>query len=516
MNLMDFYFLFQRLKKEPLPSKKEEDKTPPFQPFIKKINTKLTQVEKDNLVKKSIQKTCYDFISEDGINYAQDASINTSSASVFSMAGANIPDVIYSHFCAQGFIGYQACAVLKQNWIINTACTTPAEDAISPDFILESQDDIDTAILEDVKNKSTNKYHINDVARQLVINKKTFGQALAIPVFDSDYDYSLPFNIDAVKPNSYKGFKIIEPYWITPEFDEESISNPSSLHFYEPTYWRITDNIKIHRSQCIHITNGSVPDILKPSYYYGGVPLPQMIYARVYAAEKVANEAPMLAMTKRLLVMDGNLANFAANQKAGEEKLMTMNWLRDNFGILVKNPESQVNQIDTSLSDFDALIMTQYQLVASIAQMPATKLLKTTPKGFNSTGEFELKDYIQSLQALQNNDMLPLINRHLQIYTKSKYGKDLKITAVFNPIDIPTQETKATMNTSLSNMVSQLVASGIISPEEAREKIQADDFAGFNFINSSETPEQENEEDQKAIENFLANKKDKIDETQGN
>ena len=147
--------------------------------------------------------------------------------------------------------------------------------------------------------------------------------------------------------------------------------------------------------------------------------------------------------------------------------------------------------------------MTQYQLVASIAQMPATKLLKTTPKGFNATGEFELKDYIQSLQALQENDMLPLINRHLQLYTKSKYGKDLHITAKFNPIDIPTQETKASINTSLASMVSQLVSAGVISPEEAREKLQADEFAGFNFIDASNAPENDQEQDQEEVAKFM-------------
>ena len=44
---------------------------------------------------------------------------------------------------------------------------------------------------------------------------------------------------------------------------------------------------------------------------------------------------------------------------------------------MVKNPNSTVNQIDTSLADFDALIMTQFQLVAAIAEMPVTKLMKT-------------------------------------------------------------------------------------------------------------------------------------------
>ena len=514
MNLMEYYELFKRVMNKN--SSKEDNKEESPERLFTSYKTSLSDNEKELLAKKSIQKTCYDFMCEDGTSFAQDAAPSAPMASAFALYGANIPDVIYSHFCAQGFIGYQACAILKQNWIINTACTVPAEDAIRPDFEIECTENIDQEIIKNIKHQSLTKFHINDVAKNIVINKKTFGQALAIPVFAGDYDYSVPFNIDAIQPNSYLGFKLVEPYWVVPEFDTESISNPESLHFYEPTRWRLPNGLIVHRSQCIHINNGSVPDILKPTYFYGGVPLPQMIYSRVYAAEKVANEAPMLAMTKRLYVMDGNLANISANQRDAEKQLTVMNWMRDNFGILVKNPEDQIQQLDTALTDFDSLIMTQYQLVASIAQMPATKLLKTTPKGFNATGEFELKDYIQSLQSLQENDMKPLIDRHLQLYSKSKYGKDLKLSCKFNPIDIPTQETKATLNTSLAGMLAQLVSAGVISPEEAREKIQGDEFAGFNFINAEEIPQQENLEDQQAIQEFLAMKQNEVPNEEDN
>ena len=515
---MDYYYLFMGIKKE--------DKNPPADketPVEKKtifdlyssLKTTLTDSEKEQLTRKSIQKTCYDFISkEDGKKIAMDAEYApTSLGNAFSLNGYGVPDVIYRHFCCQGFIGYTACAILKQNWIINIACTVPAEDAIRPDFELESSEKNDQETLQKIKHKTTVHFKINEVAKNLVINKKTFGQALAIPIFnDDEYDYSTPFNLDAVKPNTYQGFKLIEPYWTTPEFDSESIQNPAAPHFYEPTYWRLQNGMLVHRSQCVHITNGGLPDVLKPTYFYGGVPLPQMIYSRVYAAEKVANEAPTLAMTKRLYIMETNLMDRTANPRKTEDMMNTIAWYRDNYGILLKDREEGIQQMDASLTDLDALIMTQYQLVASIAQMPATKLLKTTPKGFNATGEFELKDYIQALQSLQENDMLPLINRHLKLYCKSKYGKDLKITAKFNPIDIPTQETKASLNGSLASMISQLVSSGIISPEEAREKIQSDEFAGFSFIDSSNPPEND-QNDQAAIEDYLKQLQGKKEET---
>ena len=56
-------------------------------------------------------------------------------------------------------------------------------------------------------------------------------------------------------------------------------SNPTSPEFYEPTWWRIGGQ-RVHCSHLIVFRNGQVPDILKPSYMFGGGPVPQRIAER--------------------------------------------------------------------------------------------------------------------------------------------------------------------------------------------------------------------------------------------
>jgi hypothetical protein len=102
-----------------------------------------------------------------------------------------------------------------------------------------------------------------------------------------------------------------------------------------------------------------------------------------------------------------------ADQESFTAKLGTWARFRDNFGVKVADKEGdKVEQYDTTLGDFDATVMTQYQLVAAIANVPATKLLGTTPKGFNATGEYEEASYHEELESMQTSDMEPLINRH--------------------------------------------------------------------------------------------------------
>ncbi|MFL9599050.1 anti-CBASS protein Acb1 family protein, partial [Aeromonas veronii] len=63
------------------------------------------------------------------------------------------------------------------------------------------------------------------------------------------------------------------------------------------------------------------PDILKPTYIFGGIPLTQRIYERVYAAERTANEAPLLAMSKRTSTIHVDVEKAIANEDAFNARL---------------------------------------------------------------------------------------------------------------------------------------------------------------------------------------------------
>ena len=475
---------------EPAKEPQKDEKATSYTDFLRALGEKLKigEANPDEKFKELFPRTISDVrpmvMGKNGKKVTQDSDIN------FARQFNNeIPPQMMS-FLNQTFIGYQACALLKQNPFIDKACNTPAKDAIAPDYCLayindadkeadEKTTDIDE--LSDIKDKSRRVFKINDICVKQTTNKKAYGYSLVVPVVDG-VDMEKPYNIDGVKEGSYHGMAVIEPYWVSPQLDAESAGDPSNPHFYEPTWYVLAGGKKIHRSWVIRAINSEVSDVLKPTYYFGGVPLTQMIYERVYAADKVANEAPMLALTKRLLVVDADIENWVANPDNAIQVMEALTQLRDNFGVYAKRPGDTVSQIDTALADFDALIMTQYQLVASIAGMPATKLLKTTPKGFNSTGEFEDKDYKQALVEIQENDYIPIINRHNELYTKSKYGRVIPLDVKFNPIDTPTEKETAEIAQIRSNTAANHINAGITTPDEERDILRNEDGSPYSGL----------------------------------
>jgi len=410
-----------------------------------------------------------------------------------------LPWAQFAWYCNQGFIGWQVCGLLSQHWLVDKACTMPARDAMRHGFELtinegvkdsgEQGDEPDPQIAEILAfiKKKDKEYGIRQNAVEFVRFNRIFGIRIALPIIetnDMSY-YEKPFNPDGVKPGTYKGMSQIDPYWITPELDMEAASNPASIHFYEPTWWRINGQ-RVHRTHLIIIRNGQVPDILKPTYLYGGIPVPQKIAERVYAAERTANEAPQLALTKRTTIFKMDIAQALANFTEFQQKMEFFAQTRDNYGVKAIGLDDEAEQFDTTLTDVDSVIMTQYQIVAAAAGVPSTKLLGTSPKGFDATGEFETDSYHEELETIQMNDMQPLIERHHLLLMKSevipKFKKEFEIEIAWNPVDTPGAKEIAEINLIKAQTDESLVNAGALDTLDVRKRLIEDKMSGYNGL----------------------------------
>ena len=433
-------------------------------------------------------------------DHAMDDAGNGGIALKLQAQAMNIPEVLALWYASQTFIGYQLAAILAQHWLIDKACTMPARDAIRQGFdvVNVDGDDVDPKALKAI-HKANRRMRLNANMLEFVRKGRIFGIRIMLFKVDSTDPlyYEQPFNPDGVTPGSYKGMVQVDPYWCAPLMDIAASSRPDTEHFYEPTWWLISGQ-KYHRSHLIIFRNGDLPDLLKPQYMYGGVPLPQRIMERVYGAERTANEAPQLVQTKRTTVWLTNMNQFAAK---GDEAIGMINdWVsyRDNFAVKLGDKDGdQFEQFDTSLGDLDNVIMTQYQIVAAQAEMPSTKLLGTVPKGFNSTGEYEEASYHESLESLQTHDLTPLVERHLLLVSRSEVPelKDVELTIEWRPLDTPTAEEQAAMNLTKAQTGQALIQSGAISPENEQERLKRDPASGYAALELTPPPDPELEAD---------------------
>ena len=242
---------------------------------------------------------------------------------IFGSTQSIMSEPVIGWYGSQSFIGHQLAGIVAQHWLVNKACSVPARDAVRKGYhiVTENGDDLDEDAVKLFKLYDR-RFGIRRQLVDFVRKGRIFGVRIAmfkVESTDPEY-YEKPFNIDGVTKGSYKGIVQVDPYWTAPMLDGAAAAQPDTLHFYEPTWW-IINGKKVHRSHLCIYRHEDVVDVLKPQYLYGGVPLPQQIMERVYAAERTANEAPELAMTKRTSVWLTDMEAVMANSEAAIERL---------------------------------------------------------------------------------------------------------------------------------------------------------------------------------------------------
>ena len=424
------------------------------------------------------------------------------------LAMYGMDEKVLMYYESRVWIGYPAMAHLGTHELMSGICDIPAREAIARgfkiDIVDESQEGEDSEHKEDddervrangkkcrmLMRDADRKFRISDVLRQFGCNKRMYGVAYCIPVFKEGdkFDYSKPFNIDGIKKGSFVGMKVVEPIWMSYEFKDEGANSPISMNFYDPEWYRIANGARIHRSWIVKKVYIPVSDLLKPTYYFGGLSLTQMCYERIYCADKVANECPMLVMTKRLLVADANVQAMTNDRSVAELTMQALNYFRDNFSVFFKNPGTQVSQIDTSLEGLPQVSMMEYQLAAAIAGMPVTKLLKNVPTGLQSTGDYEMDDYHELLLDIQK-DYGEILDFFFKIWTKSEFGKPLDISVAFNELDVPKKDKVIQAEGQISSIMATYLQSKVVTVAEVREIIKKQNGGLFTGI-SSKMPEE--------------------------
>ena len=413
---------------------------------------------------------------------------------VFTIGNSRAGAVQMEWYTNNGYIGPQACVIISQHWLVNRACTMPGEDAIRNGFEVQGcGKELTPDIIQDIRDLDE-YFNLNDHMKEYSQMRRVFGiRIMLYDVRSKDKKYyEKPFNIDGITEGSYQGMIQVDPYWITPELDGDAAGNPASPFFYEPTYWRINGKL-YHRSHLVINRYAKVADVLKPNYIYGGIPLTQMIYERIYAAERCANEAPELLLTKRLWIIKTNTAKVLQNLGKFLERINIFTSFKNNQGLHVIDKTEEIEKRETTLNDVNEVIEGQYSIVASIAKIPETKLLSKQLKGgIGKTGDGERQMYTDVLEDEQTV-LDPVVNRHHLLVMKSHIEPMRKFTGrimhVWNPVNSPDPKELSEIRKNDAETAGKYVDMAAISPDEVRDKIIKDKNSGYGISQPEEVKE---------------------------
>ena len=310
-------------------------------------------------------------------------------------------------------------------------------------------------------------------------NEPLSEEELATPLYKDGQE---DFNMAKLKDMKLVGLRPIEPINVAPS-SYNSI-DPTAEDFYKPEYYYVLGK-KIHASRFLYFADNIPPQILKPVYLFFGIPMAQIMFPYVqafYKSKDVVNNVVLkFSCTCLATEIDALLAS--DGQTAVYDRINTIAKYRDNNSVIVldKNTEA-MEQINTPIGGLREILYANLELLPVICGIPTTKFLETSPTGLNATGEFDMRNFYDLINTLQNNIFNEPINKLLNIicYTKGFTFEGLYWN--WKPLYKLNEREKAEVNRMKAETNNIYVQMGAISNTDVAKQLMTDKDSDFDSI----------------------------------
>jgi phage-related protein (TIGR01555 family) len=219
-----------------------------------------------------------------------------------------------------------------------------------------------------------------------------------------------------------RGVKPIEPVWCYPAY--YNATNPLKDNWYAPQIWYCQAQ-SLHVTRLLRFVGREVPDLLKPSYMFGGVSLSQLM--KPYVDRWITT---VQAVTDIIVSYSttGIRTNLSTALKPGQPDIFArvemFSNLRSNLGTMVLDKDTEeFFQFNVPLSELEALMSKMQEFLCSMSGEPVVKLLGIQPAGLNASSDGELTSWLDWCEAFRSKFCSPHLTTIIDFAQLSLFGE---------------------------------------------------------------------------------------------
>lgn len=389
------------------------------------------------------------------------------------------------------FPGYGVLSGLSQNSLIRAGVELRTNEMIRKwgEFCRRGEQGEDGDEVIERINADIEKFKIKAKLRKAVSTSGYMGGAIGFFDFGDkteDLVYPLTFDGETIKQDSLKGIRIIEPFLVTP--GSYNSVNPMSANYFEPEVWYI-QGIPVHSSRLFYVTENELTTLLKPAYNFFGISLSQKVLDAVAHFTSCREAAGRLLKKYSLTTFKTDMSQVLTGglDDVLRQRIEYFVQNRDNDGVAVVDKETEdIVVMTTSLSGVTDVVRQAMEYVAAMFNEPVTKMWGLSPAGFN-TGDNDLQNHYDNIASLQEKMLGEPIKKISAVLQFNAFGKiDKNIIFKFTPLDEEDLHLGIENNKLNAERDTILIDSGIISPEEARQRLINDLNSGYNSLDPYE------------------------------
>jgi uncharacterized protein len=282
----------------------------------------------------------------------------------------------------------------------------------------------------------------------------------------------------------------IEPMWSYP--NQYNSNKPLEKDFFKPQTWFVMGD-EVHHTRLLTMVSRPVPDMLKPTYAFGGLSLTQMMKPYVDNWLRTRQSVSDLVHNFSVMVLKtdlGDILNMGGGQQVFN-RAQLFNQARDNRGVfLISKDSEEVENVAVPLGTLDALQAQAQEHMAAVPGIPLIIMFGITPTGLNATADPELKEFARNILSLQEDSVRPPLTRVIRMIQVAKYGGwDPEITFKFEPLMPEDMKELADTRKVEAETDELLINAGIITPQESRQRIADQEDSPYAGLDTSVVPE---------------------------
>jgi uncharacterized protein len=429
--------------------------------------------------------------------------MDDSTALMGPMNWAAANSILYN---GESFLGYPYLAELAQKPEYRRISEIIAKEMTRKWIRILAKGDADKTKKVDQINDEFEKLRVQEALREIAEHDGHFGRAhlyidIGVKLDDRD-ELRTPIgdgwnNISKmkVKKGSLERFKAIEPVWCYPT--NYNSNDPLDPHWYAPEHWIVMGK-EIHASRLPTFVGREVPDLLKPSYAFGGLSLSQM--ARPYV-ENWTRIRQSVAELVHSFTVSGVQTNLGESLAMGGDQLFQraelFNRCRDNKGLMLldKDTEEFFN-VSTPLGGLDLLQAQSQEHMAAVSGIPIVKLLGIQPAGLNASSEGEINTFYDWIASYQESFFRQKLHSILGFIQLSTFGDvDEDITFRFEPLEALSEKEMAEVRKIEAETDQIYIDTGVLAPLESRTRIAAQEDSAYASLDVDDLPDLLDEEE---------------------
>ncbi len=313
--------------------------------------------------------------------------------------------------------------------------------------------------------------------RALILARLWGGGAIVIGVKNQGSDLKTELNPEAVSTGGLAYVHVFAKSQIVAS--GRMIVDPESPWFGHPENYTLTPQggtqVELHPSRVVAFVGQPAPEgsMMQADWFWGD-PLYQSLMTAIQNADlSLDSFAALISDAKNDIIKIPDLmTNIASSEYEDRlrQRLAVANSTKSIWRALLLDGEEEWEQRQITWTGIPEIMGTYLQVVAGAADIPVTRMLGQSPKGLQSTGEGEEKDYHAMIEARQDELLTPALDRIDQFLIRSALGSvPSDVWWRFNPLTRLTPKEAAEVENKRALTIKTYSDTGLIEPPALAE-----------------------------------------------